>query len=114
MKAINVRPSQISILLSGGYYNGRTSMAYPLTEYLSRRESGLIGSSHRSRGSVLTDRWDYVGSLSEERQWGPCLGLVAGIPVIATGKNYGDGTIEQLENSGPVSDVTHELGLSLV
>ena len=46
------------------------------------------------------DQWDYVGSLAEERQWGPPLGLVAGIPVIATGKNYGDGTIEQLEPSG--------------
>ena len=46
------------------------------------------------------DQWDYVGSLAEERQWGPTLGLVAGIPVIATGKNYGDGTIEQLEPSG--------------
>ena len=38
--------------------------------------------------------------MAEERQWGPTLGLVAGIPVIATGKNYGDGTIEQLEPSG--------------
>ncbi len=45
-------------------------------------------------------RWDYVGSLPEERQWGPAVGLVAGIPVIATGKNYGDGTLEELDSSG--------------
>jgi hypothetical protein len=62
---------QISILLSGGYYNGRTSMSFPLTEYLTKRGDGLIGLSDRSRTSGLTDRWEYVGSLSEERQWGP-------------------------------------------
>jgi hypothetical protein len=79
---------QISILIAGGYYNGRVGMYFPLTDYLG-------GSGNRPSA-----QWQYVGSLSDERQWGPAVGLVAGTPVIATGKNYGDGTIEQLLSSG--------------
>ena len=56
--------------------------------------------SDRMSQRFLNHRWDWVGSLPEERQWGPAVGLVAGIPVIATGKNYGDVTLEELDNSG--------------
>ena len=30
-------------------------------------------------------RWNYLGYLEQERQWGPALGLVGGKPTIATG-----------------------------
>ena len=93
-------------------------MAFPLTNYLTATRSRLtddpdnVGFQTGNRltddpdnvglqtGNRFTDRWDYVGSLPEERQWGPAVGLVAGIPVIATGKNYGDVTIDELDNSG--------------
>jgi hypothetical protein len=93
-------------------------MVFPLTNYLTGTRSRLtdnpdnVGLQTGNRltddpdnvgfetGNRFTDRWDYKGSLPEERQWGPAVGLVAGIPVIATGKNYGDVTIEELDNSG--------------
>ena len=75
---------QISMVVAGGYYNGRATMSIPLTSFLQENQP--------------KPQWSYLGYLEQERQWGPALGLVGGTPTIATGKNYGDVTIDKLEN----------------
>ena len=35
------------------------------------------------------------GWLPAQRQWGPSLGLVSGVPTIVAGMDYGDTTIDQ-------------------
>lgn len=60
-------------------------MAVPLTSFLTHQ-------GHRDL------RWDNLGYLPEERQWGPALGLVAGKATIAGAQNYGDVTMETLNN----------------
>ena len=76
---------EISMVIAGGYYNGRVTMAVPLTSLLMPDQD--------------EPRWTPLGSLPEERQWGPALGLVADVPIIATGKNYGDITFDSLSNN---------------
>lgn len=76
---------EISLLVAGGYYNGRATMSLPITDF-------ILGLPHRGG-----EQWDYLGSLPEERKWGPALGLVAGISTISTAKNYGDNTVDELQ-----------------
>ena len=39
-------------------------------------------------------RWNYLGYLEQERQWGPALGLVGGKPTIATGTVFQTAVLE--------------------
>ncbi|XP_059088568.1 calicin-like [Tigriopus californicus] len=81
--------SQIGIMVVGGYYNGISAMFLPLTEF------------HQAKRGALSTDWQWVGSLPEDRKWGPALGLVNGILTVAGGQDYGDNTIDELseENS---------------
>jgi hypothetical protein len=45
-------------------------------------------------------RWNYLGYLEQERQWGPALGLVGGKPTIATGTVFQSAVLE----SAPLYD----------
>jgi hypothetical protein len=72
------------MVIAGGYYNGRATMTLPLTPFL------------MSTGQEL--QWSYLGYLPEERQWGPAMGLVANQPTLATSMNYGDVSIDTLNN----------------
>ncbi len=76
---------QINFVIAGGYYNGRATMAIPI--------SSLI----HGGGSRDVLEWRWLGYLPEERQWGPAMGMVAGVPTLATGKNYGDTSIDSLD-----------------
>ena len=72
------------MVIAGGYYNGRRTMSTPLTSLLINQ--------------IPNPSWRELDWLPEERQWGPAIGLVAGIPTMAGGKNYGDTTIDTLQN----------------
>ena len=75
------------MVVAGGYYNGRTTMSFPLTS--------LIAPDHPYQPSDY--QWRRMGYLPEERQWGPAVGLVGGELTISGGKNYGDTTMETIE-----------------
>ena len=64
-------------------------MAIPITP--------LIAPNYNYR-PVITGQWRYLGYLPDERQWGPAVGLVAGELTVAGGKNYGDITIDKIQN----------------
>jgi len=75
---------EAGILISGGYHTGRLAMFYSFDEaYL---KSGILSGN----GS-----WETAGWLPAQRQWGPSLGLVAGVPTIAGGMDYGDETLDE-------------------
>ena len=80
--------SQINMVVAGGYYNGRHTMAFPLTS--------LIAPDHPWPTSDY--QWRRLDYLPEERQWGPAVGLVGGELTISAGKNYGDTTMDTIEN----------------
>ena len=79
---------QINMVVAGGYYNGRHTMAFPLTS--------LIAPDHPWPASDY--QWRRLDYLPEERQWGPAVGLVGGELTISAGKNYGDTTMDTIEN----------------
>ena len=66
-------------------------MAIPLT-------SLIVPQSPSYGAPVVTEEWRYLDYLPDERQWGPAVGLVAGELTISGGKNYGDVTIDKIEN----------------
>ena len=71
------------MIIAGGYYNGRRVLSIPLTQFLVPNQP--------------KPEWQTYGFLPHERQWGPAIGLVGGVPTIATGKNYGDVSIDHVE-----------------
>jgi len=99
-------------LISGGYHTGRLAMFYSFDEaYL---KSGIL-SGNGSWETAVSDRcpliirrgasplflqflffYNYIqGWLPAQRQWGPSFGLVAGVPTIAGGMDYGDETLDE-------------------
>ena len=72
------------MIIAGGYYNGQVTMKIPVTSLLLPNQP--------------KPRWSTLSHLPDQRQWGPALGLVGGTPVIASGKNYGDVTMDELRN----------------
>ncbi|XP_071744613.1 uncharacterized protein [Lepeophtheirus salmonis] len=65
--------NEVGFMLVGGYYNGFSTMYWPLD-----------GPRH----------WEWMGPLTEDRKWKPAIGLVNGQLIVATGGNYGDNRIE--------------------
>ncbi len=55
---------QVGIVVAGGYYNGLSTMFYPLNNNYNKE-------------------WEWMGNLPSERKWGPALGIVNGVLTIA-------------------------------
>ena len=49
---------------------------------------------HNKADQQPKPRWNYLGYLEQERQWGPALGLVGGKPTIATGTVFQRAVLE--------------------
>jgi len=79
------------ILVAGGYYNGGSSMWLPLQD--------RAGNSLETYGVTRDQpKWEWLSSLTSERKWGAAMGYIGDKFALAGGGDYGDNTIEVLED----------------